>query len=480
MNIAATGPPARKGKTNPVMKKLWGGAFAESTSELVERFGQSITTDLNFWQEDIIGSVAHARMLGETGIITPEEAKQLIDGLEKIHDQGPDYLNLDVEDIHTAIEMRLHELVGDVALKLHTARSRNDQVATDTRLFVANELISLQDDIKKLQGLLLALGERYRADLMPGYTHQQRAQPITLGFHLLAHFWEFQRHGAKAERILNSANWCPLGAAALAGTSFPIDRNATADELGFLGPIPNALDATSDRSYILDALHLCALIMIDLSRISQELILWSGKEFGFVKLSDMVTTGSSIMPQKRNPDMAELIRGRTSRAISNWTTLAIVMKGLPLGYNRDTQEDKPPLFDSLRKCRDSIELVYLMLESAQWNLTRMAECTYGDFSTATDLADFLATSGIPFRKAHEIVGKVVRGCTENGWVLEDLNAERLQQIAPEVPPEALGVLSARSSVDRRNSLGGPGKRAMEAQIQHAKTLYEERGFPRVA
>lgn len=462
------------------MRKLWGGAFSESTSELVERFGQSIQTDLNFWQEDIIGSVAHARMLGEVGIITPEEAKQLIDGLEKIHEQGPGYLKLDVEDIHTAIEFRLHELVGEVAGKLHTARSRNDQIATDTRLFLHNELIYLQDQIKKLQDVLLRDGERGRTWLMPGYTHQQRAQPITLGFHALAHFWALQRHGWRAERLFEMANYCPLGSAALAGTSFPIDRFATSEELGFTAPIPNALDATSDRSYIMDALHLCALIMIDLSRICQELVLWSGREYGFVKLSDAVTTGSSIMPQKRNPDMAELIRGRTSRAIANWTTLAGVMKALPLGYNRDTQEDKPPLFDSLRKCRDSIELVRLMLETATWDTERMADLTFGDFSTATDLADYLATSGLPFRRAHELVGQVVRGCTERGLVLEDLTPELLAEIAPEIPADALSVLPAERSVERRESYGGPGPNALLQQIELAREIYAMRGFPRIA
>jgi argininosuccinate lyase len=462
------------------MKKLWGGAFSESTAELVDRFGQSIHSDLNFWQEDIIGSVAHARMLGAQGIISPEEAQTLVDGLEKIHEEGPEFLHLDVEDIHTAIEIRLHELVGEVAGKLHTARSRNDQVATDTRLYLHNQLIVVQDQIKMLQRLLLEQGERYKDALMPGYTHQQRAQPITLGFHLMAYFWALQRHGWRAERLFELANYSPLGAAALAGTGFPIDRQMTSDELGFIAPIPNALDATSDRSYLLDALHLCALIMLDLSRMSQELVLFSGREFGFVKLSDTVTTGSSIMPQKRNPDMAELIRGRTARAVANWTTLATVMKALPMGYNRDTQEDKPPLFDSLRKVEDSIELVYLMLETADWQLERMASTIHGDFSTATDLADFLASRGLPFRQAHEIVGRVVRACLDDTCALEDLTAERLAQIAPEVPAEALAVLQPEGSVRRRESLGGPGPNAMAAQLAHARRLHEETGFHKIA
>jgi len=462
------------------MRKLWGGAFAEDTNSLVNRFGQSIHTDLNFWQEDLIGSVAHARMLGAKGIITSGESDSLIRGLEQIHEQGPESLPHDVEDIHTAIEVRLGELVGEVAGKLHTARSRNDQVATDTRLYLHNELIELFDLLKRLQRLILSQGKQHASALMPGFTHQQRAQPITLGFHLMAHFWALQRHGWRAERLFELANYSPLGSAALAGTSFPIDREMTSQELGFIGPIPNALDATSDRSYILDALHLCASLMIDLSRISQELVLWSGREFGFVTLSDAVTTGSSIMPQKRNPDMAELIRGRTGRVVANWVTLATTLKALPLGYNRDTQDDKPPLFDSMGKVKDSIQLVYLMLETANWNLDRMSEAVHGDFSTATDLADFLAATGVPFRQAHEQVGQVVRGCIEKGWVLEDLDEAKLKEIAPEVPTMALTVLKAENSVARRESQGAPGPRAMEKQLDHAQWIVDCEGFPKIA
>lgn len=458
------------------MKKLWGGAFSESTADLVDRFGQTIHTDLNFWQEDIIGSVAHARMLGETGIISKVESQTLIDGLEKIHEAGPDALKMDVEDIHTAIEMKLYELVGDVAGKLHTARSRNDQVATAARLMLHNELLIVLDLIKALQGELLEQAAKYKDAIMPGYTHQQHAQPITLGFHLLAHFWALQRHGHRAEQLFQLANYSPLGAAALAGTSFPIDRHMTSDELGFTAPIPNALDATSDRSFIMDALHVCALIMIDLSRISQELVLYSGREFGFIKLADSVTTGSSIMPQKRNPDMAELIRGRTGRVIANWVTLATVMKGLPLGYNRDTQEDKPPLFDSLGKVKDSLQLIKLQLESCEWQLETMKNATRGDFSTATDLADFLAASGIPFREAHEMVGRVVIGCNERNITLDDLDEATLSAICPEIPASALSVLKPEDSVRRRESFGGPGPKAMDMQIERARSLFADRGF----
>jgi argininosuccinate lyase len=462
------------------MRKLWGGVFAETTDALVDRFGQSIESDLTFWQEDVIGSVAHVRMLGAQGIITPEEALTIERGLEQIHEQGPSALPKDSEDIHGAVESRLYELIGPVAGKLHTARSRNDQVATDTRLFMHNSLIEIGDAIKKLQGLVVELGERHAGDLMPGYTHCQRAQPITLGFWFLASFWALQRHGWRAERVAEVTNYSPLGSGALAGTSFDIDRFATSTELGFTAPIPNALDATSDRSYVLDGLHVCALIMLELSRISQDLVTFSGYEYGFVKLGDSVTTGSSIMPQKRNPDMAELIRGRTGRAVANWTGLATTMKGLPLGYNRDTQDDKPPLFASLQLVKDSLEIVGVMLQNAQWQTERMRSSIRGDYSTATDLADYLASTGIPFRQAHELVGRVVRGCVEAGIGLEDLTEAKLKELAPEVPAAALEVLAPEASIARRESYGAPGPKAMKEQVEHARRLLDATGFPKIA
>ena len=462
------------------MRKLWGGAFGAESEALVDAFGGSIESDLTFWQEDVVGSVAHARMLGATGIVPQDETDRMVAGLLEILDEGPGPLRMDVEDVHTAVETRLGEKIGPLAGKLHTARSRNDQVATDARLYLQNELLVYERLVKRFQNLLLDLAERNTETIMPGYTHQQRAQPITLAMWLTAWFWAFQRHGWRAERVAESANYSPLGAAAHSGTTFPIDREMTAKELGFAGPIPNALDATSDRSYLMDALHVLALSMVELSRIAQDLILFSTHEFGFVRLDDAMTTGSSIMPQKRNPDMAELIRGRTARALSNWQTLAVVMKAMPLGYNRDTQEDKPPLFDSLRLTFDSLRLVHRMIETAEWRTERMAATVYGDFSTATDLANFLAEGGMPFREAHEIVGRVVRACQARGIALEDLNPESLHGIAPEVSAEALEVLSATGSVRRRESLGGPGPSAMAAQIAHARRLLDAPGFPEVA
>ncbi len=458
------------------MRKLWGGAFEEGSDEIVERFGQSIESDLRFWEQDVRGSLAHARMLGRCGILTESEAAELVRGLETILAEGPETLSKDVEDIHTAVEMRLGEIVGPVAGKLHTARSRNDQVATDTRLYLRDRLGELAEGIKALQGVLLGHAERHLETLMPGYTHQQRAQPIALGYHLLAHFWALQRHGWRLRQLEALTNVSPLGSAALAGTGFPIDREQTARELGFAAPIPNALDATSDRSFILDALHVCALILLDLSRLSQEIVLWTGAEFGFLKLSDAVTTGSSIMPQKRNPDMAELIRGRTGRAIGNWTAFAATMKALPLGYNRDTQDDKPGLFESLDLTRDALTLSTRMLEGATWQTERMRATVRGDFSTATDLADFLAARGTPFREAHEIVGKVVRGCLARGIALEELTPEALREIAPEVPKAALDVLTPEGSLARRRSFGGPAPEASRAQLARAQTLSAAESF----
>lgn len=452
------------------MRKLWGGAFDQDSDELVDRFGQSIQTDLRFWHQDVVASIAHARMLGRTGILPESEARRLVEGLEQILVEGPARLPQDVEDIHTAVEYRLREIVGDVAGKLHTARSRNDQVATDTRLYLRSRLGEIGGRIKELQAVLLRTARRHRRSVMPGYTHQQPAQPITLGLHQMAYFWAFQRHGRRLEWVMESVNLCPLGSAALAGTGFPIDRTATAHELGFAAPIPNALDATSDRSFVLDALHVTALIMLELSRIAQEIVLWSGAEYGFLRLADSVTTGSSIMPQKRNPDMAELIRGRTGRAIGNWTAFASTLKALPLGYNRDTQDDKPGMFESLDLVDDSLRLTSLMLATAEWNLPQMRQASAAGFSTATDLADLLAGRGMPFRQAHEIVGSLAKA---SGGTTPTRGAV-LEAVGPELVDEAMACLDPVVSALGRRSLGAPGD--LGRQLRRASTLLKRSGF----
>lgn len=449
------------------MRKLWGGAFDEGSADLVDQFGQSIDSDLRFWREDVEGSIAHARMLGHVGILSNDESAELIQGLESILESGPESLPRDVEDIHTAIEVRLGEIVGPVAAKLHTARSRNDQVATDAKLYTRRRLAETAHRTAELQTTLLNLAECHRDTIMPGYTHQQPAQPITLGFHLMAHFWAFDRHRRRLACGVFDLETCPLGSAALAGTSFAIDRTMTSTELGFERPTPNALDATSDRSWLLDALHICAQIGIDLSRLSQELVLWSGREFGFLRLADRVTTGSSIMPQKRNPDMAELIRGRSSRLIANWTAVATTMKALPLGYNRDTQDDKPPLFESLDLVAASLRLASLMLEGVTWNTARMREMAGQGFSTATDVADFLASNGVPFRVAHEAVGAAVRACGDD-WSREPFIQALSAFVSPDLAARAWDRTSVERSAASRESEGGAGPLALEKQFELAR------------
>lgn len=458
------------------MRKLWGGAFGEESHRLVDDFGGSLESDLTFWKEDVEGSIAHAQMLTEVGILSAEDGRLILEGLAQILQEGPEQLPGDVEDVHTAVEVRLGELIGEAAGRLHSARSRNDQVATDAYLWLRKEAVLIQKSIKGLQTILAARAEEHAASVMPGVTHQQHAQPITLGFNLMAHFWLHQRHGWRLDRLQEVLSFSPLGSAALSGSSFPIDRHRTAELLGFQAPSMNALLATSDRSFILDALHICALIMVDLSRLSQELVMWSSPEFGFVQLSDGVTTGSSIMPQKRNPDMAELIRGKTGRAIGNWTALAATMKGMVMGYNRDTQEDKPALFESCRLVRQSLELCRLMLEGATYNTERMEQAASRDFSTATDLADFLAKRGMPFRHAHEVTGKVVRWCQERKLALEDLTPELLEEAAPGTSPDVLPLLQARRSAEGRDSFGGTAPSQVLVQVAKAKEVLAEGTF----
>lgn len=463
------------------MRKLWGGAFSGESQDLVDRFGQSIEDDLRFWREDVVGSIAHARMLGATGIIPAPESEELIRGLEQILEEGPERLPRDVEDIHTAVEVRLGEIVGEVAGKLHTARSRNDQVATDARLHLRARIDALLPRVKELQAILIAEARKHRAAPMPGYTHQQPAQPITLGYWLLAHFWAMQRQGWRLERLREVVNVSPLGAAALAGTGFPIDRRATAAELGFEAPIANALDATSDRSFVLDALHVACAAMLDLSRLSQDLVLFSTAEFGYLRLADDLTTGSSIMPQKRNPDMAELIRGRSARAIGTYTQLAATLKALPLGYNRDTQDDKPPLFETLDLLEDSLRLCGLMVSGARWNLPAMRKAALRGYSWVTDLADLLATSGMPFRKAHELTGQFVRLAEERGGASESVFREAVgSHLPPDLLDQAMQLPKGLACIRRRESEGGPGPKAMARQIRRAAGLLSRTGFGSIA
>ncbi len=459
------------------MRTLWGGAFDESPDQDLSWFGMSLETDITFWEEDVRGSIAHARMLGERGILSAQEATTIVNGLELILSEGPGALPLDVEDIHTAVETRLRDLIGDVAGKLHTARSRNDQVATDTRLWLMGQTDERRDQLKALQHALLDQAVAHADTLMPGVTHQQHAQPISLGFHLMAHFWAIQRHGWRNRQLRQVTAYSPLGSAALAGTPFPIDREHTSDALGFEAPIPNALDATSDRSYLLDALHACNLIGLDLGRLANEFVLWSTPEFGFLQLPDRLTTGSSIMPQKRNPDYAELVRGKSGAALGDYVQVSTMMKGLVLGYNRDTQDDKPPLFRAWETTENALIVMTACVQAAQFKPEAMRARLDHGFSTATDLADFLAARGMPFREAHELVGRVVRACLAEGIGLDDLDEASLERLAPGVSPEVLTVLKPEASRAWRESFGGTGPQALFQQFELAREVLERPDFP---
>lgn len=456
-------------------KKLWGGRFESGPTRDVISFSTSIGIDWRLWEADIDGSVAHAKMLGQQGIITANEALEITKGLGVVRKEIQDALSKnenpfpqDVEDVHSFIELRLKASIGAVAGKLHTARSRNDQVATAFRLTLAREGKALLSELHLLESTLLNLAKTETETLLPGLTHFQHAQPVSLAHHLLAYFWMFDRDRDRLNQWMRRCLVLPLGSAALAGTSFPLDRQFVAKELGFERPSENSLDAVSDRDFAFELLSQLSLTAIHLSRISEELVIWSAPEHGFVELSDEVTTGSSIMPQKKNPDVAELIRGRTGRAIGALVQMATTMKGLPLSYNRDLQEDKEPVFYALDSVRGSVRLMSFMLGGAKFNRARMEASLKGDFSNATDLADDLAKKGFPFREAHEVVGHVVRHCLKEKVRLEDLSVSDLKKLDARFDEKSKEVLTHRFVMNARTSEGGTGPKAVLQQIEKAK------------
>jgi argininosuccinate lyase len=455
------------------MSKLWGGRFEQPTDEAVEAFTASIGVDARLWEVDIRGSIAHARMLGKVGVLTPEEANTIIAGLQALREDisaGKVTFAPNAEDIHSEIERLLTERIGAVAGKLHTARSRNDQVATDTRLYLREGIDALCAQVRLLQQWLVDTAPTQLHTILPGYTHLQHAQPVSLAHHLMAYFWMLQRDRERLQGCRQRVNRLPLGSAALAGTSFPIDRQMVAQELGFEDLCENSLDAVADRDFVVEFLSCAALVMMHLSRLAEELILWSTPEFGFVELDDSVTTGSSIMPQKKNPDVAELIRARTGRVIADLTGALVMLKALPLSYNRDLQEDKGFLFDALDTTLSSVALMHLMLSRAQFRPERMRQAVGGDFSNATDLADYLVRRGIPFRQAHEVVGQVVRYCLRRGVALEDLSVEQLREFSPLFDADALQVIQPEAVMGARRSRGGTAPEAVQQQIALARTL----------
>ncbi len=452
-------------------KKAWGGRFREDVDAFVEEFTASIPYDILLYRHDIEGSIAHARMLGRQGILSRRETDAIVAGLGRIRKEieaGKRSFDRSQEDIHMAVEQALTRKVGRAGGKLHTARSRNDQVALDLRLYLRDAI----DEILVLYGTareaLLAKAEEFFGAVMPGYTHLQRAQPLLFSHHLLAYHEMFCRDEDRFREARRRTNVSPLGAGALAGTTFPIDRESVAEELGMEGVAENSVDAVSDRDFALDFLYAAAVAMMHLSRLAEELVLWSSAEFGFVSLPESLCTGSSIMPQKRNPDVPELVRGKAGRAFGNLVALLTVMKGLPLAYNRDLQEDKEPVFDSERTLKSSLVATALLLRGLRANERRMrAACDEG-FLTATDLADYLARKGVPFRKAHEIAGRIVRYCEEKGKRLKDLSLREMRAFSPRIGEEVREAISLSRSVRARNSRAGTGHDRVRRRIGELK------------
>jgi len=448
-------------------KKAWGGRFAGGTDRFVEEFTASIPYDVRLFRHDIAGSIAHARMLGKQGILRKGEAGRIVAALQEIRDEiasGAAAFDPSVEDIHMAIEQRLIRKIGATGGKLHTGRSRNDQVATDLRLYLRDEVDEILGLLARIGETLVARAEELFGVILPGYTHVQRAQPILLSHYLLAYREMFARDADRFASTRRRMNVSPLGAGALAGSSFPLDREFAARELGMDGVCENSVDAVSDRDFAADFLYDCAVTMMHLSRLSEELVYWSSQEFGFLSLPDSLCTGSSIMPQKKNPDVAELIRGKTGRAYGNLVSLLTVMKGLPLSYNRDMQEDKEPVFDSGRTVKASLAGADLLLRGLSVNEDRMRAACDGGFLTATDLADYLARKGVPFRKSHEIVGKIVRHCEERGKRLKDLTLTELRAFSREIGEDVRDAISLTNSVRVRKTRGGTGPEAVRARL----------------
>ncbi|HEV2744373.1 MAG TPA: argininosuccinate lyase [Rubrobacter sp.] len=453
---------------------LWGGRFGSSPAEAFERLNASIPFDVRLAPHDIRGSIAHAKMLGAQGIVTERESAELVHGLETVLgevESAEFSWTLADEDVHTAVERRLRELVGDVALKLHTGRSRNDQVALDLHLFVREAAGGIRDGVLAAMRALVEVAEANREVVLPGYTHLQRAQPILLSHHLLAHFWALERDVRRLEAAGEAANRSPLGAAALGGTPHPIDPALTARELG-MEPLVNSLDAVSDRDFALDLLYACAVLGVHLSRLGEEWVLWTSAEFGFAALDDAYSSGSSIMPQKKNPDAHELMRGKAGRLIGNLNALLVTLKGLPLGYSKDLQEDKEPLFDAVDAVTPMLAVLPEMLRTARFDAGRMRQAA-GGFALATELADFLAARGVPFREAHHAVGRLVRRCEELAVSLEEVPDDELVAAHPALASCPRDLLTPHGSVANKKSPGSTSPDSVGAQLERARGLLNE-------
>ena len=461
--------------------KLWAGRFTEPTDALVERFTESVSFDRRLAKHDIRGSIAHATMLAEVGVLTTEDRDAIVVGLEGILadiEAGDFEWRTALEDVHMNVESVLTERIGDAGKRLHTGRSRNDQVATDVRLFVREALDDIAAAVRALQAAILEIAEREAETVLPGFTHLQPAQPTTFGHHMLAWFEMLERDAERFAECRGRVNRMPLGAAALAGTPYPIDRAMTARLLGFDGVCENSLDAVSDRDFAIEFTSHCALAMVHLSRMSEELVLWVSAPFAFVELGDSYCTGSSIMPQKKNPDVPELVRGKSARVIGHLTALLVLMKGQPLAYNRDNQEDKEPLFDTVDTVTDCLRIFAGMLGTLECRRERMREAARLGYTTATDLADYLVRKAVPFRDAHEAVGRAVRSAVETGRDLSEMTIDELRAFSPLIESDVFEVLTLEGSVAARNHVGGTAPAQVRAATARAKARLVSAQTPR--
>ncbi len=453
------------------MAQLWGGRFTKATDQLVYDFNASITFDKKLFEQDIRGSVAHVTMLEAVGVLTKEEKQAILDGLDSIKkdvEEGKLEITTEYEDIHSFVEANLIDRIGDPGKKLHTGRSRNDQVALDMRLYTRDQVELTDSLLEHLLHTILGIMEANIDTIMPGFTHLQKAQPITLAHHMGAYFEMFKRDRLRLVDIRERMNYCPLGSGALAGTTYPLDRSLTASLLDFYGPTANSMDGVSDRDYLIEFLSALSTIMMHLSRFSEEVIIWNSNEYRFVEIDDAYSTGSSIMPQKKNPDIAELVRGKTGRVYGALMSLLTTMKGIPLAYNKDMQEDKELAFDAMHTVQDCIHLFDGMLATMKFNKDVMASSAKNGFTNATDAADYLVNKGVPFRDAHGIIGRVVLYCIDNGIAIDDMSLDELKEMSPVFDEDIYDAISMSTCVNKRLTTGAPGHDAMLEEIAACK------------
>ena len=461
------------------MAQLWGGRFTKETDQLVYRFNASIGFDQKFYRQDIQGSMAHVRMLAKQGILTEEEKEQILKGLESILEDVENHrleITEEYEDIHSFVEANLIQRIGDAGKKLHTGRSRNDQVALDMKLYVRDEVREMDRLVLDLLKALQKIMEENLHTYMPGFTHLQKAQPITLAHHMGAYFEMFRRDRGRLHDIYQRMNYCPLGSGALAGTTYPLDREYTASLLEFEGATRNSMDSVSDRDYVIELLSAMSTIMMHLSRFCEEIIIWNTNEYQFVEIDDAYSTGSSIMPQKKNPDIAELVRGKTGRVYGALVSILTTMKGLPLAYNKDMQEDKELTFDAIDTVKGCLALFTGMISTIRFRKDRMEASAKNGFTNATDAADYLVGKGVPFRDAHGIVGRLVLYCLEKDIALDDMTLEEYKAISPVFEEDIYEAISMKNCVEKRNTIGAPGAEAMQRVLEENRRYLEQENF----